>query len=63
MVGDELYFFEVDYSVELDGDLLGVGAEPARVPPFRPVEKEGGDGVVLFFGAAGDDLEFKFATH
>lgn len=32
VMGDELYFFDVDDPVELEGDFLRVGAEAARLP-------------------------------
>jgi hypothetical protein len=63
VIGNQLYFAYVGHSVELECDLLGVGAEAPCLPAFRAGEKEGTDGVLALLAAAGNYLEFQLPAH
>lgn len=63
MMRHQLDFFYVDDSVELESDLLRVGAKSTSLPSFRGCEEKRRNRVFLLVGTAGDYFELQFATH
>jgi hypothetical protein len=63
VVRHQLQLADVDHAVELERDLLRVGAKTTSLPAVGAGEEEGTHWVLLLFRTAGNYLEFQLPAH